>query len=202
MRVTPLCTGRVSPEPGLLLRGGASGPSRGVGGHRGPDQCLEGGLVELLAFADVDGSARIPLETGVEQLLGVLEGGASEEGELHDLLVRLPRTDAAVMGPDRSPRTRVLDPFPFLLDLGVRVVDELANPGERLAPPVPQLLDPLRDVLRSGRAVRGTFRRHGLCDPSLDLAHRAMTVILCLGDRRISIADPLDRTWDAWRAAY
>src|SRR5438874_10963348 len=157
MRVTPLCTGRVSPEPGLLLRGGASGPSRGIGGHRGPDQFLEGGLVELLACANVDGSARVPLETGVEQLPGVLEGGASEEGELHDLLVRLPRTDAAVMGPDRSPH-----PFPFLLDLGVRVVDDLANPGERLAPPVPQLLDPLCDVLRSGRAVRGTFRRHDL----------------------------------------
>jgi len=36
----------------LLLRGCASGPSRGVGGHRGPDQFLEGGLVELLAFAN------------------------------------------------------------------------------------------------------------------------------------------------------
>src|SRR5947207_15152292 len=100
MRVTPLCTGRVSPEPGLLLRGRASGPSRGVGGHRGPNQFLEGGLVELLAFANVDGSARVPLETGVEQLLRVLEGGASEEGESHDPLVRLPRTNAADVGPD------------------------------------------------------------------------------------------------------
>ena len=59
-----------------------------------------------------------PSRLELNSLRGVLEGGASEEGELHDLLVRLSRADAAVMGPDRSPH-----PFPFLLDLGVRVMN-------------------------------------------------------------------------------
>ena len=37
-----------------------------------------------------------------------------------------------------------------------------AGDGGRLLDPGRQLLDPLRDVLRSGRAVRGTIRRHDL----------------------------------------
>src|SRR6185295_2521094 len=112
--------------PGLLLLWGCAS-SRGVGGHRGPDQCLEGSLVELLTFAKVDGSARVPLETGVEQFLGVRKGGPSEEGQLHDLLVRLSRADAAVMRPHRSPGGGGLRPFPFFFDLGVRIVDELTK---------------------------------------------------------------------------
>jgi hypothetical protein len=52
-----------------------------------------------------------------------------EEGEFHNLLVRLPRTDAAVMGPDGGSRGFWLLPFPLLLDVGVGIVDELANPS-------------------------------------------------------------------------
>ena len=54
--------------------------------HRGANQFLEGGLAELFSFANVDGSARVPFETGVEKLVRVPERSASEEGELDDLL--------------------------------------------------------------------------------------------------------------------
>src|SRR5271154_1984256 len=153
---------------GLFLRGCAPPPSRGVRGHRGPDQFLEGAFVELPAFANVDGPAQVPAETGVEQLVRVRQRGASEESQLHHLLVRLPRTDTAVMGPHRSPGRARLHPFPFFLDLRVGVMDELSNPGQRLAPPIPQRVDLLGDVLRSGRFVRCTFSRHGLSYPIFD----------------------------------
>src|SRR5580693_1462623 len=66
------------------------------------------------------------------------------------------------MRPDRD-----APPFPFLLNLGVRVVDEFANQGECLAPPVSQFLDPLCNVLRSTCVARATFFRcHDLPDAS------------------------------------
>src|SRR5438067_2240200 len=82
-----------------------------------------------------------------------LQRDPPEETALHDQLMRFPRTNHAVMRPHRTPH-----PFPLLLDLRVRVMNKLTNPCERLAPPVPQVLDLLRDVLRSHRAVRSAFR--------------------------------------------
>ena len=78
---------------------------------------------------------------------------------LYDSPVQTPPS----MRPHRSPWGGGLRPFPFFFDLGVRIVDELTKAGKRLAPPVPQLLNPLRDVLRRGRAVRGAF----MISPSL-----------------------------------
>src|SRR4051812_30013715 len=75
--------------PLLLLRGCTPGAGRAVGGHGRPDQRLEGSLVQRVALSDVDRAPRVPLEAGVEQLLGVFQRGAPEEGELHDLFVRL-----------------------------------------------------------------------------------------------------------------
>jgi hypothetical protein len=36
--------------------------------------------------------------------------------------------------------------FPFLLDVGVGIVDELTDVSEGLSSPIPQLLNPLGDV--------------------------------------------------------
>ena len=90
----------MSPESGLLFRGCVSGPSRGVGGHCRPDQFLEGGLVELLAFADVDGSARVPLETVVRRV-GVDTATGQLRIKLHDLKERSP--DGASLAAEARP---------------------------------------------------------------------------------------------------
>ena len=113
----------------------------GVGRHRGADELLEGSFVDLLPFAEVDRTPRVPFQAGIEELLRVFERGSASEGELHHLLVRFPGADDAVMRPDGgSP------PFPLLLDVGVGIVDELTDMSEGLSSPIPQLFNPLGDV--------------------------------------------------------
>ena len=113
----------------------------GVGRHRGADELLEGGFVDRLPFAEVDRTPRVPFQAGIEELLRILDGGSAKEGELHDLLVRFPCADAAVMGPDGGSGRFWLLPFPLLLDLGVGIVDELSNMSEGLPSPIPQLFE-------------------------------------------------------------
>src|ERR1700692_1527890 len=86
-------------EPGLLLPGCALSARCGVGRHRGADELLKGGFVDLLPFAEVDRTPRVPFQAGIEELLRVFDGGSAMEGELHDLLVRFPCADAEIMGP-------------------------------------------------------------------------------------------------------
>jgi len=107
---------------------------------------LEGSFIDLLPFAQVDRRPRVPFRAGIEELLRVFDRGAASEGELHNLLVRSPRADDAVMGPDRGSGGFWLLPFPLLLDVGVGVVDEPTYMSEGLSPPIPQLFNPLGDV--------------------------------------------------------
>src|SRR3954471_5074126 len=79
-------------------------PLNGVGRHRGADELLEGGFVDLLPFVEVDRAPRAPFQAGIEELLRVFEGGAAGEGELHDRFVRFPCADDAVMRPDGDSR--------------------------------------------------------------------------------------------------
>src|ERR1700692_4586079 len=113
----------------------------GVGRHRGADELLEGSFVDLLPFAEIDRAPRVSLQAGIEELLRVSDGGSASEGELHDLLVRFPCADDAVMGPDRGSH-----PFPLFPDVGIGIVNELTDMSEGLSSPIPQLLNPLGDV--------------------------------------------------------
>src|SRR5271155_1103388 len=47
-------------EPGLLLLGWALSARCGVGRHRGADELLECSFVDLLPFAEVDRTPRVP----------------------------------------------------------------------------------------------------------------------------------------------
>jgi hypothetical protein len=124
-------------DPGLLLLSCLLSACCGVDRYRGADELLKGSFVDHLPFAEVD---RTPQSSRLsEELLRVLEGGSAEEGELHHLLVRFPRADAAVMGPDVGSRRTFFNPFPRLLDVGVGIVDELTDMNEGLSSPIPQL---------------------------------------------------------------
>jgi hypothetical protein len=107
-------------------------------------------------FAQVDRTPRVPFQAGIEELLRVFDGGSAGKGELHDLLVRFPCADDAVMWPDGDPGGFWLLPLPLLLDVGVGVVDEPTDMSEGLSPPIPQLFNPLGDVRWSGLAIRTT----------------------------------------------
>src|SRR5262249_30179525 len=71
--------------------------------HCRADEFLQGRLVDLLAFVDVDGAPDIPVEAGVEQAGRVLQRSALGKGQLDGVLVSLSRANDATVGKDRSP---------------------------------------------------------------------------------------------------
>src|SRR5581483_5346389 len=114
-----------------------------VQGHRGTNEGLQRLLVDLPALAEVDGTPRVPFETGVEEARRILQGGAFGEGHLHDVLVGLARADDSVVRPHRN-----ASPLPLLDDFGIGFLHKGTEPAEHLAPPVAELLDSLVDQLR------------------------------------------------------
>src|SRR5262245_1166011 len=122
------------------------------------DELLQGLLIDLLVFADVDRAPDIPLEAGVEEARRVLQRSSPGERQLHDTLVGLPRTHDAAVRPDGDP------PLPLLDDLRIGLVDELAHFREHHPAPVPELQDPLVDQC-GGRLGRGGLL-HGLLQRS------------------------------------
>src|SRR5436190_9530439 len=132
---------------------GAPGRARAVEGDRFANQRLEGGRVDVFSLVDVDRPARVSLEARVEQTGRILQGGALGEGELHDLRVGLAGADDAVVGPDRRAGLGRFDPLPFLDDVGIGFLDQLAHYAEGLAAPVPELGDPSRDQVRRRPAL-------------------------------------------------
>src|SRR5688572_15747487 len=81
--------GRAERDSGCLLV-----ESDGLANER-----LEGRLVNLHSFVDVDRTADVSFETGVEETAGILQGCALGEGQLHGLFVGLASADDAVVGP-------------------------------------------------------------------------------------------------------
>jgi hypothetical protein len=111
-----------------------------IEGHCGADEILQGRLIDLLAFVDVDGASDIPLEAGVEETGRVLQRSSLGEGHLDDALVRLSRADDAVAGEDGSPHE-----LPLFDDLRVCLVDDCAEFREHFPAPVAKFVDPCVD---------------------------------------------------------
>src|SRR6185437_4857631 len=116
--------------------------SFGIQTDGGADQLLEGSFVDLVAFMQIDGAPRVPLQAGIEEAPPVFDRSTLEESELHDRLVGLAGADDPVVGPDGDSA-----PLPIFDDLRVRLFDELADMGQRLAAPVAELGDSLADEL-------------------------------------------------------
>jgi len=95
--------------------------------YSGTNEGLEGVLVNLLAFMDVDGASEGSWL--VEQVRGVLQRSTLEECHFHMVLVGLARADAAVVGPDWSSRRCRLHPLPLVNNLRIRLSDEPAHFG-------------------------------------------------------------------------
>src|ERR1700716_396586 len=141
----------------LLRADGASGSShRNVQCHGGANERLQRLFINLVALMEIDGTPGVAFEAGVEEARRVLQRGALGEGHLHDILVRLTGADNSGVRPHRNP-----SPLPLLDHFGVGLLDENADPSERLAPPITQLLDSRIDQPR-GRVSSGSFRRAAL----------------------------------------
>src|SRR3989441_6110753 len=109
--------------PGNRLRGcrgfsvsGRSRLARTVEGDRLANERLEGGLVNVFSFVDVDRAAYISVETRVEETGRILQRRALGEGKLHDILVGFASADDAVVRPNRGAGFGWFDPLPLLDD--------------------------------------------------------------------------------------
>ena len=118
-------------------RGCALGLATEIECYCGTDEVLEGWWVEVVLLVDVDGSTEVAVQTGVEEMRGIGQGGALGEGQFDDIFVGLPGAKDTGVGPDgRSP------PLPLFDDVGVSLEDEGANGREGLSAPIRELLDP------------------------------------------------------------
>src|SRR5580692_12616471 len=86
--------------------------------HCSADEILQGRLIDLVAFVDVDGAPDIPVEAGVEKTGRVLQRSSLGKCHLDDVLVRLSRADDAAVRKDGSS-----PPFPLFDNLRVCLVD-------------------------------------------------------------------------------
>lgn len=84
----------------------------------------------------VDGSPGVAFETRIEETRRILQRSALEEGHLHNILVYLPCANQSVVRPHRYP-----SPLPLLDHFGVCLLDQSAEPGEHLPPPITKLFD-------------------------------------------------------------
>src|ERR1035437_3034219 len=122
--------------------------ARTVEGDRLANERLEGGLVNLFAFVDVDRAACVSVETRVEETGRILQRRALREGKLHDTLVGFAGADDAVVRPNGSAH-----PLPLLDEVRVFFLDELAHSAEGSPAPVPEFGDSFRDELRCRLAL-------------------------------------------------
>src|SRR5207249_6778824 len=109
---------------------------------------LEGGLVNVFSFVDVDRAAYVSVDTRVEETCRILQRRALGQGKLHDILVGFASADDAVVRPNRSAH-----PLPLLDDVRVCLLDELAHSAEGFPAPVPEFGDSVRDELRCRLAL-------------------------------------------------
>src|SRR5437660_12798058 len=93
--------------------------ARTVEGDRLANEGLEGGLVNIFSFVDVDRAAYVSVETRVEETGRILQRRALGESKLHDILIGFASADDAVVRPNRSAH-----PLPLLDDVRVCFRDE------------------------------------------------------------------------------
>src|SRR5262245_24050039 len=117
------------------------------------DEGFERGLVDPLAFMQVDGAPGMTLKARVEQPLRVLEPCPFGEGQLDGALVGLACADQSVVRPRGNARVRRLDPLQLLDDVRVGRFDEPAHPAQGLTAPAPEVGYPSRDELRDRLAL-------------------------------------------------
>src|SRR5712671_6542021 len=159
-----------------------------VEGDRLANERLEGGLVNFFSFVDVNRAAYVSVETRVEETGRILQRGALREGELHDTLVGFASADDAVVRPNRSAH-----PLPFLDDVRVCFLDELAHSAQGFPAPVAEFGDSFRDELRCRLALPRGRLFHVFILKVPDIFYLQDT------GRRYSNARPISRnaTWGA-----
>src|SRR5262249_8399760 len=123
--------------------------------HCRADEILQGRLIDLVAFVDIDGAPHVSVEAGIEETRRILQLGPLGTRYLAGALVGFSRADDAAVRPDRCAGIRGFRPLPLLDDLRICLVDDRAHFRERLPAPVPESLDPLID------GCRGRFRCDG-----------------------------------------
>ena len=124
---------------------------------------LKADCVNCFSFVDVDRAAYVSVEARVEETGRILQRRALGEGQLHGFLVGFAGADDPVVRPDRN------TPLPFLDDVRVCFLDELAHSAEGFPAPVGELGDSFRDELRGRLALA----RGGLFHDLLPLRHLA-----------------------------
>src|ERR1700748_1862600 len=138
------------------------------------DEILQGPLVDSVALEKIDRASLVAFEACVEELVGIGELGPIGKGEFDFALVRVGDRDHSVAIPHRASHM-----FPFLGDRGGGRKNALADSGERLAAPVPELRDHPFNTFRWNHGFQASYhgRSYGHTDVATTLLKRMQTTI-------------------------
>src|SRR5438477_7834267 len=101
--------------------------ARPVEGDRLANDRLEGSLVNVFSFVDVDRAPDVPVEARVEETNWILQRRTLGKGKLHNALIGFAGADDAVARPNRSAGFGWFDPLPLFDDVWNCVLDERAH---------------------------------------------------------------------------
>src|SRR6187431_1121263 len=95
--------------------------------HSGANELLEGLLIDLVTFMEIDGTSGIAFETGIEKTRRIFQCRSLGKGQLDVCLIGFTRADHAIVIPDwHTGRIGRLLPLPFLKRVRVSLKDEFA----------------------------------------------------------------------------
>jgi len=111
-------------------------------GDGGANEFLQRGLINGLAFAEINGARRLGLKPGVEETLRILQRSPFEKIDLHVVLQSAGAANKTIL----CPHCRI--PLPLFRDVRSGLEDQLAQAGQHFAAPVAKFCDLFVNELR------------------------------------------------------
>src|SRR6266498_4867645 len=110
-------------------------------GNSGANKILQGGLINVITFAEIDGARCLRIKSSIEETLRILQGSPFEKIELHVVF----ESAGAANRPDLSPHRGV--PLPFLSNVRGSLQNQFVQSGKHFAAPIGQILDLVVNML-------------------------------------------------------
>ena len=130
-----LFLGYFRPRPASTCRSFPLPPSPVVS-HGSTNDIFQSAFIDSIALVEINRSPSIPSKAGVEELVWIRKAYALRKGHFYLILMSVGHADESIVRPARRAH-----PFPFLDDLGISVMNDLAKLGKHLAAPIRKICD-------------------------------------------------------------
>src|SRR5947207_3392930 len=106
------------------------------------NELFQSRLINFIALMEIYRSRFFSIKASIEECMRIFQESALKKVQFYCFLESAGRTNKTLMRPYCG------IPLPFLSDVGVSLVDKVAQPGEHLAAPIGKLCDLFVDTFR------------------------------------------------------